>query len=301
MRAEAGRSLARLHALAGRAAAARALMEASGWVLNWELVGPFDNAGKMGHDEVYAPETTVYEASQSFRGKLPDEPLRWQHREGGGAGNGYISFDEAVAPNIHVTGYASTWIKVPRRVDAALHVGSGGAYKVWVDGDLVGEGEAYRQPHAIQDGYGVTLSPGWHRVLVKLGVEEGLWGFFFRVSDAKGAPIRGLESWSGPGAPDGVTAAASDSPRTPRAARTARGVLETAGGSRATAAQYEALAALYRWHRRARSWRQPRSLARDGRAAHEPAERLERLLPGAGLQRGARLRGQRDRARAGGR
>ena len=41
-----------------------------------ELVGPFDNAGKMGHDEVYAPETTVYEAAQSFRGKLPDEPLR---------------------------------------------------------------------------------------------------------------------------------------------------------------------------------------------------------------------------------
>ena len=167
VRAEARRSLASARPR-GRACAGEHAHPVVGLGAQLEIVGPFDNAGKMGHDEVYAPETTAYDAAQAFTGKLPDEPLRWQHRKAAGSGNGYISFDEAVAPNIHVTGYASAWIKVPRRTSAALHLGTGGAYKVWIDGNLVGEGEAYRQPHAIRTGTasrshrdGIVCSSSW--------------------------------------------------------------------------------------------------------------------------------------------
>ena len=83
-----------------------------------------------------------------------------------------------------MTGYATTWVEVPARTEAVLHVGSGGAHKVWVGTTLVGEGQAYRRPNALQEAYALTLEPGWNRILIKVGCEGGAWGFYARMSTA---------------------------------------------------------------------------------------------------------------------
>ena len=82
--------------------------------------------------------------------------------------------------------------------DAALHVGTGGPYKIWVDGVLVGEGDEYRVPDPLQDSHPVRLHAGWNRVLVKVASLEGAWGFHARLSAADGAAIAGLRQSADP-------------------------------------------------------------------------------------------------------
>ena len=84
------------------------------------------------------------------------------------------------------------WVKAARTGPAALHLGTSGAYKVWLDGQLVGEGDTYRTPTPLQESHALTLRAGWNRLLVKLGSDEGMWGFYARLSAPDGAPLPGL-------------------------------------------------------------------------------------------------------------
>jgi hypothetical protein len=43
------------------------------------------------------------------------------------------------------------WVKADKPGPAALHLGTSGAYKVWLDGALVGEGDTYRTPTPLQE------------------------------------------------------------------------------------------------------------------------------------------------------
>jgi tetratricopeptide (TPR) repeat protein len=184
---------AQLHEDAGEIDEAHALYMASGRLLSWRVIGPFDNANRSGHDIAYGPELEPWAPEQSFEGKLAGEPIDWRPYEPANTlGGGYVSFDEYLRPNEYVSGYATTWVFVPVRTEAVMHVGTGGAHKVWVGTTLVGEGQAYRRPHALQDAYALTLESGWNRVLIKVGCEGGAWGFHARLSAADGAPIVGL-------------------------------------------------------------------------------------------------------------
>src|SRR5690606_4100817 len=57
---------------------AEAALRAEGYLLDWQIVGPFDNSGRGGHDQVFEPETAPFSAGQTFVGKLPGEPLPWR-------------------------------------------------------------------------------------------------------------------------------------------------------------------------------------------------------------------------------
>jgi tetratricopeptide (TPR) repeat protein len=196
---------AELHEDAGAIDKAHAIYLANGRLLSWRVIGPFDNANRGGHDIAHGPELEPWAPEQSFEGKLAGEPLDWRPYEPENTlGGGYVSFDEYLRPNEHVTGYATTWVFAPSRTEAVLHVGTGGAHKIWVGTTLVGEGQAYRRPHALQDAYALTLESGWNRVLVKVGCEGGQWGFYARLSAADGSPIDGLEASGSP--PVDVTA-----------------------------------------------------------------------------------------------
>jgi len=188
-----------LHEDAGELGKAQALYIASGRLLSWRIVGPFDNANRTGHQRSYGPETEAWAPGQSFTGKLADEPVDWRPYEPENTlGVGYVSFDEFLRPNQYVTAYATTWVKVPKPTDAVVHLGTGGAHKVWVGDQLVGEGQTYRRPDPLQEAYAIRLEAGWNRILVKVGCEQGSWGFYARVSAADGSPIPGLEASGSP-------------------------------------------------------------------------------------------------------
>lgn len=183
-----------LHEDAGALAEARALYVDNGRLLSWQVIGPFDNANRGGQSALYGPEQTAFEAGQTFEGKLAGEPLAWRpYAPEDTLSVGYVSFDEFLRPNEYVTAYATTWVHVARDQAAVIHVGTGGAHKIWVGETVVGEGDAYRRPDPLQDAYPIALKAGWNRVLVKVGCEQGAWGFYARISAADGSAITGLE------------------------------------------------------------------------------------------------------------
>ncbi|MBL4688921.1 MAG: DUF3857 domain-containing protein [Nannocystaceae bacterium] len=193
--AYAGYLLARLDESAGRAVEARARLTGEGALVSWQIIGPFDNAGKAGDTAVYPPETQAYSPTQSMFGKLPGEPLGWRSYDYDGIPRGgYVSFDDVLRPNEQVVAYATCWVKVEASTDAVLHLGTGGAYTAWVDGSEIGRGEAYRHAHPLQDAHALRLNKGWNRILMKVGAMDGLWGFHASLRALDGTRLKGLTS-----------------------------------------------------------------------------------------------------------
>lgn len=276
----AGYLQAQLLEASGDQAAASAAYGREGYLIDWQIVGPFDNTSRAGHRAVHAPETLAYEPAQSFAGKLPAEPLSWRRFLHAQAPRGaYVNLADLLHPHEQATGYATVWVKVARPGPAALHLGTSGAYKVWLDGQLVGEGDTYRTPTPLQESHALELHPGWNRLLVKLGTDEGMWGFYARLSAPDGAPLPGLvasvelppelkppelkppefkppdpkDMSAAPGtrAPDPKAMSAKPAPargRGPARVRSLRALLEArAGQARARGAELLALAEFYRW------------------------------------------------------
>lgn len=235
----------------GSDAADKAYRE-EGYLLDWQILGPFDNSGRAGHDQVFEPEKSPFSAGQTFVGKLPGEPLPWRTLTHARAPHGgFISLADLLQPDSDVTGYATAWIRSDKPVDAALHIGAAGAYKVWVEGVLVGASGTYHGPHALQDAHPVRLQAGWNRVLIKISADEGLWGFYARVSAPSGAPLaklelRGAQPSSDP-TPTSTDNLSKSQPKL-KPVRSLRGLLEArAGGPRPRPADRLVLAEFYRW------------------------------------------------------
>ncbi|MBK7826803.1 tetratricopeptide repeat protein [Nannocystis sp.] len=191
----AGYLRAQLEEARGDQARATAMYRAEGFVLDWQIVGPFENTGRAGHAAVYAPETDPFSAGQSFVGKLPGEPLVWRRFVHEQAPRGaFINLADLLDPPEQAVGYATVWVKVDRPGRAALHLGTSGAYKVWHDGVLVGSDDTYRTPTPLQASHALELRAGWNRILIKLATDDGMWGFYARLSAPDGRPLAGLVS-----------------------------------------------------------------------------------------------------------
>ncbi len=244
---------------AGKLDGARDRYQAEGFLLHWRIMGPFDNAGRQGEDKIFGPEKQGFDPVQSFQGKLPGEALTWSlYDETNTLRGAYVSFDEFVRPNVNVVGYATTWIKAEASSDVILHLGAGGAHKVWLNGHRVGSGAVYHAPNPLQDAYGMRLERGWNRILVKLAVEEGMWGFYARISALDGTAAVGVEIGSAPDidsrdsqrrgrSPVQVEESGEPSLAAPSAV-SLRTLLETAAHDRrANDDDRMALSAFYRW------------------------------------------------------
>ena len=194
VKAHAAFQLGKIAEAEGDRQGARSLYESAGFLLDWQIIGPFDNQSRAGHDQVYPPETEPFDPSQGFAGKLPGEPLSWQRLSYSEIPRGaYVALDDRLHPNSQATGYATLWIKAPKAMTAALHMGTSGAHKVWVNGEEIAEGRTYRAANPLQESYGLRLAPGLNRVLVKISCDDGMWGFYARVSDPTGAPLQGIQ------------------------------------------------------------------------------------------------------------
>ncbi len=202
VRSYAGLLRGQLHEYAGNLGEARLAYANEGMVLSWRIVGPFDNANRVGLDTSYGPETEAFEIGQTFAGKLAGEPIEWRAYEPESTlTGGYVSFDEFLRPNQHVVAYATTWVRVDKPQTAVLQFGSGGAHAIWVGTREVGRGDAYRSPDPLQDAYSVPLEAGWNRILVKVACDSGAWGFFAQLRTREGERIAGLEATATPPVP----------------------------------------------------------------------------------------------------
>ncbi|MBI5386175.1 MAG: serine hydrolase [Verrucomicrobia bacterium] len=79
-----------------------------------------------------------------------------------------------------IVAYAWTEVVAPRATSALLGLGSVGAAKVWLNGQLVQERRSARALRKDDDLIPVRLEPGVNRLLLKLGGQPAGWGFCCR-------------------------------------------------------------------------------------------------------------------------
>ena len=183
---------ARLLIRAGRLDDARRVIDDLGYVTRWQMVGPFDNEGKQGFDREDPPEAArrdAFDANARYAGKEREVAWRLNPSE---SWNGYTDMDALFRPYSSVCGYAETSVHSEREQPLSLWVGGGGATKVYWNGELVLTDNVYRSPDPDRQVVMVPARRGENRLLVKSCVASTSWGFYLRIGDIHGAPIRGI-------------------------------------------------------------------------------------------------------------
>jgi hypothetical protein len=187
-----------------------------GFLMKWNIIGPFDNTGREGFARVYPPETELrldtsyegkggsvkwqpYETQNEYgkvdfnkplgviKGEAPatPEPPPAKRRKGGGVD--YLK---------EVVAYATTDFYSPVERDAELRLGCKNGWKIWLNGQPVfGRDEYHRGAQLDQYKLKCHLKKGRNIILVKCCQNEQKedwtveWEFQLRVCDATGTAI----------------------------------------------------------------------------------------------------------------
>ncbi|MBI3870197.1 MAG: hypothetical protein HY299_16860 [Verrucomicrobia bacterium] len=181
------------------------LQKLFGWIQQWKVVGPFDNARREGYERVYPPETSVrLEAEYVTQGGK----ARWVDLVGADD-YGKIDVNLPLGKLKDSIAYCYTEVQVEDAVNAEIRLGCKNAWKVWLNGRLLfGRDEYHRGAEIDQYRLPAALKKGRNTILVKLGQNEQKedwtveWEFQMRITDAQGSPIAPLRV----GVPPPITA-----------------------------------------------------------------------------------------------
>jgi len=169
-----------------------------GFLMDWQLIGPFDNRKRAGYETAYHPEIKVdLTASYDGREVTAGEKTvaKWVPYTSSSQ-FGMIDFNKAVGMYKEVTGYAYTVFNSPEERDAEVRLGCKNAWKLWVNGQPVfGRDEYHRGAQIDQYRYPVKLKKGPNTILVKCCQNEQTetwtveWEFQLRICDATGTAV----------------------------------------------------------------------------------------------------------------
>ena len=168
-----------------------------GWLSRWKVVGPFDNTGGVGFENVYPPETKI-DLQAEYEG--PSAKIRWQDLKADGD-YGLVDFNKPFGALKGVAGYAYTEFQSPRAGPVELRLGCKNGWKIWVNGEfLFGRDEYHRGVEIDQYRLKTQLKAGRNTILVKLCQNElkedwtKEWEFQLRITDALGTPVASANS-----------------------------------------------------------------------------------------------------------
>ncbi len=185
--------LGHLHAEAlrqtGRSAEARERLDAFGPLRELALIGPFDNERGGGLRVAWPPEVAI-DLQAEVPGK--ERPVRWRDNPVAGHPLARIHLGDLLRPERQALAYVATAIFVEQPRDVVLRLGSTGGLAVICNGVELLSRNVERPLHADQDRVVLPLQPGWNRLLVKSGVEDGRWVLQARLTDLDGAPLTDL-------------------------------------------------------------------------------------------------------------
>ena len=170
----------------GKPDEAQSLINELGYIQEWLLAGAFDNEGKRGFQTALPPEAGQAQAldpGARYQGK--ERPVTWRTSSRASL-FGYTNFDAHFRPTENVCGFAATTVHSPRPQPLALWVGAGGAIKVWWNGEEVLADSTYRLPDPDRASVAIGAHRGANRLLIKVCATDDLWGFFARLTDARG-------------------------------------------------------------------------------------------------------------------
>ena len=163
-----------------------------GFLMQWKVIGPFDNTGLAGFETVYPPEKEG-EWTSEYDGK--SGKVRWMDVSTN-EDYGKLDLNPVLGELKEVTGYATTEFNSPVDGPAELRLGCKNGWKIWLNGQFVfGRDEYHRGARIDQYRLPVTLKKGPNRILLKVCQNADVkdwtkeWEFQLRVCDATGTAI----------------------------------------------------------------------------------------------------------------
>ena len=176
-----------------------------GFLMKWNVIGPFDNTNREGFAKVFPPEKEIkLDAAYNRDGSAVDKldaaydgkgAARWRAFESKDE-RGKLDFNKPFRSLKEVTGYAVTTFDSPAERDAELRLGCKNGWKVWLNGELLfGRDEYHRGAQMDQYKLKCRLKKGANTILVKCCQNEQTeqwtveWEFQLRVCDSTGTAI----------------------------------------------------------------------------------------------------------------
>jgi hypothetical protein len=179
------------------------LIRHDGMIVDWLVIGPFDNTDEAGYDTVYPPEKEI-DTRAKYDGKHGE--VGWgsyRSESRGGKIDLYKALAESlvdISEKLHereVVGYAVAEFHSSRNQEAQIRSSSTNAIKIWLNGELVDEHNVYHAGSQFdQFEAAAELREGKNQILVKLcqNAQTQSWteqfAFQLRVCDAIGGGIR---------------------------------------------------------------------------------------------------------------
>lgn len=167
-----------------------------GMIMEWKLIGPFDNRDMKGFDVAYPPEQELdFEAT--YDGQLG--PVTWAAYRSDQP-DGLFDIGELVFNHKGSVTYAATSFASDRQQEVEFRISTPNAWKLWLNGELLFAREEYHRGMFF-DQYRVRgmLQPGDNMLLLKVlqNEQEPDWAqayeFKFRVTDLSGQAVHSSE------------------------------------------------------------------------------------------------------------
>lgn len=163
-----------------------------GFLMEWNLIGPFDNRDKKGFAVAYPPEEKI-ELAKKYEGK--ENEIGWIPFVTSDE-YGHVDLNKALTKHMGAVAYAYTEFVSDREQPIELRLGCINANKVWFNGQPVGQAEVYHAASKLDQYISRgTAKPGRNTILVKVCQNEQKevwaqdWKFQLRVCDATGTAI----------------------------------------------------------------------------------------------------------------
>jgi hypothetical protein len=163
-----------------------------GFVMNWKVIGPFDNTDKRGLAAVYPPEDQVDFSAQH---KAKQLVVSWTDQSTTDA-TGVVDLNKAIGKHMGAVAYAAVEFESDRRQPVDLRLSTPNASKLWLNGKLLLEREVYHTGFEIDQYVGRgELKRGKNLILVKICQNEQkedwaqTWAFRLRVCDSRGTAV----------------------------------------------------------------------------------------------------------------
>ncbi|MFO0946898.1 MAG: hypothetical protein U1D30_13295 [Planctomycetota bacterium] len=163
-----------------------------GFLMEWKLIGPFDNTQGKGFAAVFPPEEKL-DLIAEYEGK--GQKVRWQdHATSDDYGK--VNLNKALGPFKGATAYAVAKFTSDQEQPVEIRLGSINAWKVWLNGKLLFGHEEYHSGTKLdQNRLKGMLRKGENTILLKVCQNEQTeswaqdWEFQLRVCDSVGTAI----------------------------------------------------------------------------------------------------------------
>jgi len=163
-----------------------------GFIMNWHLIGPFDNRNDIGWDQAYPPEQ-----EQKLDAEYPgmEGAVRWTPATTTQE-YGELNLNELLGKHKGAVAYAVASFESSEDRPAELRLGCINANKIWLNGELLTANHVYHAGESMDQYVGTgRLKAGRNVILLKICQNEQTedwaqdWKFQLRVCDSLGTAI----------------------------------------------------------------------------------------------------------------